>query len=153
MATTKASKPRKTKPKSAIKKTVKKSGVKKAKVSPVASRARQLGLVSMGYGRWGKMGRITHRTTGGKLVEVKDSKLNRVKTREGKAKASSLLSRMILANTQKLIKIRMALKKAEGRGDAEKTKQLKQMIERSKAEIKKARERAAVVSGRAKKTA
>lgn len=144
------SKPKK---KSTIKKPAKKSGAKKAKVSPVASRARKLGLQSMGYGRWGKNGRITHRTVGGKLAEVKDSKTNRVLTRDGKAKAKSLLSKMILDNTQKLVKIRLALKKAEGRGDDQKAKQLSQMIERSKKEMQKARERASIVSGRKKKAA
>lgn len=156
MATSKAAKPRKprkTKPKSAIKKTVKKSGAKKAKVSPVASRARKLGLESMGYGRWGKLGRITHRTVGGKLEAVKDSKLNRVKTREGKAKATSILSKMANEHTQKLVKIRMAMKKAEGRGDDAKAKQLGQMLERSQKEMQKAKERLVALNARKKKAA
>jgi hypothetical protein len=154
MATSRpSSKTRKTKPKSSIKKTVKKSGAKKAKVSPVASRARKLGLESMGYGRWGKMGRITHRTVGGKLEAVKDSKLNRVKTREGKAKATSILSKMATDHTQKLVKIRMALKKAEGRGDDEKAKQLKSLLDRSQKEMQKAKDRLIALNARKKKAA
>lgn len=145
---------KKTKPKAGKPTPAKKrSGSKKAKVSPVASRARKLGLESMGYGRWGKLGRITHRTVGGKLVEVKDSKHNRIKTKEGKDKAKGLLSKLILQSTQKLVKIRMALKKAEGRNDIEQVKHLKALLEKTKKDTTKSRERAAQVNGRTRKAA
>ena len=155
MATSKTSKSKpKPRPKTkTIKKPAKKSGAKRAKVSPVVSRARKLGLESMGYGRWGKNGRITHKTEGGKLSVVKDSKTNRVKTREGKAKATSILSKMMVDHTQKIVKIRMALKKAEGRGDDAKAKQLKSMMDRSNKEMQKAKERTIALHARKKKAA
>ena len=137
-------------------KPVKKAGTKsgkKTKVSAVASRARKLGLQSMGYGRWGKLGRITHRTTGGKLVEVKDSKHNRVMTREGKAKAKSLLAKLSQQNTEKLVKIKMALKKAEGRDDKEQVRHLTQLMDKSKKEMEKARERTIKLQARKKPAA
>jgi len=135
-----------------IKKATKTSG-KKGKISPVAARARKLGLQSMGYGRWGKLGRITHRTAGNKLVEVKDSKHNRVMTREGKAKAKSLLAKLAQQNTEKLVKIKMALKKAEGRDDKEAVRHLTQLMDKSKKEMEKARERTIKLQGKAKKAA
>jgi hypothetical protein len=135
-----------------IKKAVKKSG-KKPKISAVAARARKLGLTSHGYGRWGKNGRITHRTTGNKLVEVKDSKHNRVMTREGKDKAKTLLAKLGEQHTQKMVKIKMALKKAEGRDDKETVSHLKQLLVKSQKEMEKTRERTLKLHGRPKKTA
>jgi hypothetical protein len=135
-----------------IKKSSTKSG-KKAKVSAVATRARKLGLTSHGYGRWGKNGRITHRTAGNKLVEVKDSKHNRVMTREGKSKASTLLAKMSADYTQKAVKIKMALKKAEGRDDKEQVSHLKQLLAKAQKEMEKARERTLKLHGRPKKQA
>lgn len=134
----------------AIKKPVKKSG-KKPKVSAVAARARKLGLTSHGYGRWGKNGRITHRTTANKLVEVKDSKHNRVMTREGKEKAKSLLAKLGEQHTQKMVKIKMAIKKAEGRDDKEKVRELQTLLSKSQKEMEKARERTLKLHGRPKK--
>ena len=135
-----------------VSKAKKKSG-SKTKLSPVASRARKLGLESHGYGRWGKAGRITHRTVGGKLVEVKDSKTNRKLTRDGKARAKDALSKLILQGTQKLVKIRMALKKAESRGDDAAVKHLTALLAKSKKEINTSRDRAAKVHGRTRKAA
>jgi hypothetical protein len=135
-----------------IKKSSTKSG-KKAKVSAVASRARKLGLTSHGYGRWGKNGRITHRTAGNKLVEVKDSKHNRVMTREGRDKAKTILAKMNQDYTQKMVKFKMALKKAEGRDDKEAVAHLKQLISKAQKEVEKARERTLKLHGRPKKPA
>lgn len=135
-----------------IKKPVKKSG-KKPKVSAVAARARKLGLTSHGYGRWGKNGRITHRTSANKLVEVKDSKHNRVMTKEGKNKAKAILAKMSQDYTQKAVKIKMALKKAEGRDDKEAVAHLKQLLAKSQKEMEKARERTLKLHGRPKKPA
>lgn len=134
-----------------IKKASKKSG-KKPKVSAVASRARKLGLTSHGYGRWGKNGRITHRTTGNQLVEVKDSKHNRVMTRDGKAKAKTLLSKLGEQHTAKMIKIKMALKKAEGRDDKEKVRELQSLLSKSQKDMEKTRERTLKLHARPKKT-
>ena len=41
-----------------------------AKPSKAAAQAKQMGLVSMGFGRWGKDGTITHNTDKGQLVPV-----------------------------------------------------------------------------------
>jgi len=135
-----------------IKKPSKTSG-KKTKISGVAARARKLGLQSMGYGRWGKMGRITHRTSEGKLVEVKDSKHNRVMTRDGKNKAKTLLAKLGEQHTQKMVKIKMALKKAEGRDDKEQVRHLTSLLDKSKKEMEKTRERTLKLHGRPKKAA
>lgn len=136
----------------AVKKASKKSG-KKTKVSPVAARARKLGLQSMGYGRWGKLGRITHRTSGNKLVEVKDSKHNRSMTRDGKAKAKTLLAKLGEQHTEKMVRIKMALKKAEGRDDKERVRELQSLLSKSQKEMEKTRERTLKLHGRPKKPA
>lgn len=148
----------KPKPKSAIKKikpiskVKKKSGTKK-KISPVARQAQRLNLESLGYGRWGKAGRVTHRTSGGKLVAVKDSKTNRVLTREGKSKANTLLNKMIKDHNEKLVKIRTAIKRAEGLKDDAKVKSLNSLLVKTQASEKKSRERLAMLSKRKKKAA
>nr|DAF93730.1 MAG TPA: hypothetical protein [Myoviridae sp. ctshb19] len=139
------------KPKAAKK--PKKTSGKKSKISGVAARARKLGLQSMGYGRWGKMGRITHRTSEGKLVEVKDSKTNRVMTREGKAKAKTLLAKLGEQHTAKMVKIKMALKKAEGRDDKEAVRHLTSLLDKSKKEMEKTRERTLKLNARKKPAA
>lgn len=137
----------------AIKKKPKKKSGGKKKLSVVARRARKLGLESMGYGRWGKMGRITHRTSAGQLVAVKDSKHNRKMTRDGKTKADGLLSKMQKQYSDKMVKIKLALKKAEGRKDEPRVKELTKMLERYKKESQKAQERAVKVSRGRKKAA
>ena len=38
-----------------------------------ADQAKKMGLTSMGFGRWGKDGKVTHKTTDGKLEPVKDT--------------------------------------------------------------------------------
>ena len=151
MATSKTkTKPKpKIKPIKAIKTTKKKSGAKK-KVSPIARQARRLNLESLGYGRWGKMGVVTHRTSGGKLVAVKDSKTNRVLKRDGKAKANSLLTKMIKDHNEKVVKIRTAIKRAEGLKDEAKVKSLQSLLDKTQASEKKNRERLALLSKRKK---
>lgn len=127
-----------------IKKAAKKSG-KKVKVSAVAGRARKLGLESMGYGRWGKGGRITHRTSGGKLVETAAN------TKAGQAAAKTRLGKLAVENTKKLVRVRLAMKKAEGRGDDARVRDLNKIIERSQKEMHKARtESAKALAKRAK---
>lgn len=151
MATSKkttTTKPKAAKPK-AIKTVKKKSGSKK-KVSPIARQARRLNLESMGYGRWGKLGRVTHRTSGGKLVEVKDSKHNRKLTRDGKAKANTLLTKMIKDHNEKVVKIRTAIKRAEGLKDEAKVKSLQSLLDKTQASEKKNRERLALLAKRKK---
>lgn len=143
MATTKskqAAKP-KAKPKKPIKKAATKSGKKKPKVSAVANRARKLGLESMGYGRWGKLGRITHSTKGGKLTEVKDSKHNRNMSREGKVKANTALTKLKAAYALKMVKVKTAIQKAKGRGDDAQVKHLTSVYEKVRKEGQKAHER------------
>jgi len=145
MAISKTSSKAKPKPK-------KKSGTK-AKLSPIARQARRLNLESMGYGRWGKLGRVTHRTSGGKLVEVKDSKHNRKMTRDGKTKATGILSKMIKDHSEKVVKLRTSIKRAEGMKDDEKVKRLTAVLDKLQAAEKKNRERLAMVSKRKKKAA
>lgn len=132
------------------KKPAKKKSGKKVKISAVAKRARKLGLESMGYGRWGKMGRVTHRTSAGQLVAVKDSKHNRRMTREGKAKASGLVSKMFKDYTDKIVKVKTAIKKAEGRSDEARVKHLNAMLDRYKKEVQKAHDRAEALTKRKK---
>lgn len=131
----------KTKPKPKVKKIAKKSGKKNPKVSAVANRARKLGLESMGYGRWGKMGRITHSTKGGKLTEVKDSKHNRKMTRDGKVKANDALTKLKAQYAHKMVKVKLAIRKAEGRGDKEAVRKYTALYDKVRKEGQKTHDR------------
>lgn len=132
--------------------TKKKSGAK-AKLSPIARQARRLNLESMGYGRWGKLGRVTHRTKEGKLVEVKDSKHNRKLTRDGKSKANDLLTKMVKEHSDKVVKLKTAIKRAEGLKDDAKVKSLTALLAKVQTAEKRNRERLAALSKRKKKAA
>lgn len=136
-----------------VKKVAKKSGKKKPKVSAVANRARKLGLESMGYGRWGKMGRITHSTKGGKLTEVKDSKHNRKMSRDGKVKADTALSKLKAQYALKMVKVKTAIKKAQGRGDDAQVKHLTAVYDKVRKEGQKSHDRQVKLGVKKKKAA
>lgn len=118
----------------------KKSGTK-AKLSPIARQARRLNLESMGYGRWGKLGRVTHRTSGGKLVEVKDSKHNRKMSRDGKVKADTALTKLKAQYALKMVKVKTAIQKAKGRGDDAAVKHLTAVYDKVRKEGQKTHDR------------
>lgn len=128
--------------------TKKSSGKKKAKISPVAKRARTLGLESMGYGRWGKNGRVTHRTSGTQLVEVKDSKHNRAVTRDGKKKAHDAHVKLAGEILQKIMKTRKAIILAQKSGNHDRVKQLETALDRLRKQKKMNEERHAKLAKR-----
>lgn len=53
-----------------------------------ADQAKKMGLTSMGFGRWGKDGKVTHKTTDGKLEPVKSDEQEPEKKKEPSADKS-----------------------------------------------------------------
>lgn len=90
----------------AIKKSAKKSG---AKVSNVSQQAKQKGLVSMGFGRWGKNNKVTHIARNGKLVVANKGELGGSGAHN---KAIGSLRKLLVNTRQHLSKLATMLQKA-----------------------------------------
>jgi hypothetical protein len=66
-----------------------------------ADQAKQMGLTSMGFGRWGKDGKVTHKTTDGKLEPVEDSEKEPTQQKQPANKQQSPANKATTGDTEK----------------------------------------------------